>query len=74
MLGHGLTRGANHEICAHLRPAGGRASSCAVILSGIAFHRRRRVPAVWFGYTVMVVAMTFLFVGVNDIAMSRKAG
>ncbi len=46
----------------------------AVIVSGIAFHLGGVFQTVWFGYTVMVVAMTFLFVGVKRYRDVEKGG
>jgi hypothetical protein len=46
----------------------------AVIVSGIAFHLGGVFHTVWFGYTVMVVAMTFLFVGVKRYRDVEKGG
>jgi len=46
----------------------------AVIVSGIAFHLGGVFQTVWFGYTVMVVAMTFLFVGVKRFRDVEKGG
>jgi polyferredoxin len=46
----------------------------AVIVSGIAFHLGGVFQTVWFGYTVMVVAMTFMFVGVRRYRDVEKGG
>ena len=46
----------------------------AVIVSGIAFHLHGVFQTVWFGYLVMVVAMTFVFVGVRRYRDVEKGG
>lgn len=46
----------------------------AVIISGIAFQLGGVFHTIWFGYTVMVVAMTFLFVGVKRYRDVEKGG
>ncbi|HYD13956.1 MAG TPA: DUF4199 domain-containing protein [Allosphingosinicella sp.] len=46
----------------------------AVIVSGIAFHLGGVFQTVWFGYLVMVVAMTFMFVGVKRYRDVEKGG
>ena len=46
----------------------------AVIVSGIAFHLGGVFQTVWFGYTVMVVAMIFMFVGVKRYRDVEKGG
>jgi len=46
----------------------------AVIVSGIAFHLGGVFQTVWFGYLVMVVAMTFMFVGVRRYRDVEKGG
>jgi uncharacterized membrane protein YhaH (DUF805 family) len=47
----------------------------AVILSGIAFAPDNSIfHSVWFGYLVMVVAMTFVFVGVRRYRDVEKGG
>lgn len=46
----------------------------AVIVSGIAFQLGGVFQTVWFGYTVMVVAMTFMFVGVRRYRDVEKGG